>query len=521
MRNSKCRLFILCSSREQEENKYGQYSKWRQVYTKAQEALRTCDEHEHEELSCFCKTCEKFICTKCAKTTHIGHDWDLVSLVAKKRRKESPILCRKIKQENMPRCREKLRTIDSNISTLEKESDEDLKMLEDRRIVMISIVNQIIDEMKRKREESRKEGSTKIEETRHWLVKKIQYLEKMTTSLESNIDSYSDFDVIEMELEMLTTLSKVESFVVTIASPAVKFLPGEINKDVIETMIGRIEETTMTIVDDRIGVKEMRSFKKFDSAIYNIALVSSSQAWTSDVDSYDLKLLSLQDTETKMFSIPPFRDLIRLSNGDFVITDYRKQVIRQVSTAGKVRDIVSTKPLHPSRISKTHTDNILVAVYDDGDKYKLQPSSRRLVHRMTLKGKVLNTYEFREDGITRLFTFPGVSSENGNSDICVINRISDAIGEVVVLHSDGRMRFTYRGLDDSIFDPMTVECDSETRIIVLDRDNKSLHLLNPDGTFLRHLLSNMFDKPRTIALYHNNLWIGFVDGTVKVYKYNK
>ena len=45
---------------------------------KAQETTSTCDEHEHEELSCFCNTCEKFICTKCAKTEHHGHDWDLV-----------------------------------------------------------------------------------------------------------------------------------------------------------------------------------------------------------------------------------------------------------------------------------------------------------------------------------------------------------------------------------------------------------------------------------------------------------
>ena len=116
---------------------------------KAQEALKTCNEHQNEELSCFCKTCKKFICTTCAKTTHNGHDWDFIPIVAKKRFKETPILCRKIRQNNMPRCREKLRDVDANISDVEKASDEDVKKLEERRTEIIDAINQIIDDQKK------------------------------------------------------------------------------------------------------------------------------------------------------------------------------------------------------------------------------------------------------------------------------------------------------------------------------------------------------------------------------------
>ena len=118
---------------------------------KFQVALKTCEEHQNEELSCFCKTCKKFICTQCAKTTHHGHEWDFIPITAKKRRKETPILCRKIKRENMPRCREKLRAVDLNISEVEKASDDDQKKLEERRTSMIETINQIIDEQKQKR----------------------------------------------------------------------------------------------------------------------------------------------------------------------------------------------------------------------------------------------------------------------------------------------------------------------------------------------------------------------------------
>ena len=92
-----------------------------------------------------------------------------------------------------------------------------------------------------------------------------------------------------------------------------------------------------------------------------------------------------------------------------------------------------------------------------------------------------------------------------------------------MLHGDGRVRTTYRGQGDSgsEFDPFDVACDSKKRIIVLDDNNKSLHLLSPDGTFLRYLLPDMCDIPCTIALYQGSLWVGFYKGAVKVYKYTE
>ena len=485
---------------------------------KAQEALKTCEEHPNEELSCFCKTCKKFICTTCAKTIHHGHEWDFIPLVAKKRRKETPILCRKIKQDNMPRCREKLRAVDGNIADVEKASDEDVKRLEERRSGLIDAINQIIDEEKRKRTAIKEREIRKLREDGSQLWTKIEYLDKMTTSLDSNIGSYTDFDIIEMEIEMLNTLTELEAYDEGVPVTEVTFVPGEINRTVIAEMIGRIEETTVN-VDASVTVEEVKTLKEFDKKIFNIAPISSNQAWVADNKSYLIKRLSLQNTETTSVTLPPHDDFITLTNGDFIVTHYKDRVIRRVTSAGKVSDIVSTKPLHPSWISKTKTGDVLVSLQDDGDNYKLRPSSHRLVQRMTLTGKVLNTYEFREDGKTWLFTVPWRATENGNSDICVINRTSDNTGKLIVLHRDGRVRASYCG-QDSKFDPRDVACDSKKRIIVSDCTNKCLHLLGPDGTFLRYLLSDMFDFPHVMALYQGNMWIGFDKGAVKVYKYN-
>ena len=484
---------------------------------KAQEALKTCDDHQNEELSCFCKTCKKFICTTCAKTTHHGHEWDFIPLVAKKRRKETPILCRKIKKDNMPRSREKLRIFDENISDVEKASDEDVKKLEEIGNVMIDAINQIIDEQKRKRMAIKEKNSTKLKEDRSQLRTKLEYLDKMTTSLDSNIGAYTDFDVIEMEIEMLKALAELEAYNVGVPDTEVTYVPGEINRAVIAEMIGRIEEKTAN-VDDSVTVEEVKTFKEFDKAIRTVAPISSNQAWVREFQNYTIKQLSLQSQETNSVTLPPHDDFITSSNGDFIVTGYKDQVIRRVTSAGKVSDIVSTKPLHPQWISKTQAGDLLISMTDGGDYYTLQPSSRRLVQRMTLTGKVLNTYEFREDGVTRLFTWPARTAENGNS-ICVINGTSSKTGELIVLHGGGRVRFTYRGHEDYEFDPSDVACDSKKRIIVSDYSNRSLHMLSPGGTFLRYLLSDMFDFPLVMALYQGNMWVGFDKGAVKVYRY--
>ena len=393
-----------------------------------------------------------------------------------------------------------------------------MKRLEKKRTAMIDEINQVIDEQKRKQIVVKEKESRNMRDDRSQFRTKIDYLDKMTTSLDSNIGAYTDFDVIEMEIKMLKALTELEAYNGDRSITEVKYVPGEINRAAIAEMIDRIEETTATF-DAGVNIEEVKTFNEFDEIIRTIAPMPGDQALVGDDEINTIKQLSLQSTKTKTVTLPPHSDFITLSNGDFIVTHYKDQEIRRFMSAGKVSDIVSTKPLSPSCISKTQTGDILATLMDDGDDYKLRPSSRRLVQRITLTGNVLHTYEFREDGVTRLFTLPHRTAENGNSEICVINRTSGDTGELVVLHGDGRVKATYRGEEAFRFDPMDVVCDSKNIIIVSDWNNKCLHLLSPDGKFLRYLLSDIFESPYVIAFYQASLWIGFREGTVKVYKF--
>ena len=493
----------------------------------AQEALKTCDEHEHKELSFFCETCKKFICISCGKTTHHGHDWDLVSSIAKERRIETPKLCRMVKKKHISRCRKNICGLDTIV---EEKRQQDSNKLEEQRKIVINLINEIADEKKKKRDDL---ASEQIKEIKG-IEKKLDYLDKMATSLDTNIAAYSDYDVIDMEEQMLRVVTEVESYDVDV--DAVTFLPGEVDRGLIEGMIGEIDDGTTTEGDDStsvedgrntddddrieeeetvddddiVSVEEIKTFNEFDHLIKTIVPISDTQAWVGDYSSTDIKLLSCQNVKANRMTLTSYGpgDFITFSNGDFIVTDFDKREIRRVTTTGEESVLVRTKPLRPLWISRTQTDDILVNLKDGGDDFKLGPSSRRLVQRITLTGKVLQTYEFQEDGVTWLFTLPERTAENGNSDICVTNLTSYATGELIVLHADGRVRFTYNGLkeDGLQFEPTDITCDSKCRIIVSVVSyftNICLHLLSADGTCLsRYLMSDVVDNfgsPQAIA----------------------
>ena len=479
---------------------------------KAQSVVRTCDKHQHEEITCYCKDCKTYACTTCVKKEHGQHDWDLVSSVAKVRRKETPKLCCKIKEEDMPKFKKYVEDIDARISTNTAKRQKNIGSLENSRVSIIDSVNKIIEKRKQQVEEfTEKQGDSLMKE-RQELVRRLDYVEKMTTALDSNVEAYSDFDLFEMEEEMLTEVRKLWTYNSANNSKVSVYLPGKMDVGVLHKMIGEVQEE-----DTNEYQEVVNTFKPFDAEIWTIFPISETEAWMSAKKVKEIKLISTSGNEVTQMGHTK-TNFIVLSNGNHIVVNTKSQIIERVMSDGTKNVVFSTQPLFPLKISMTCTEDILLSLSSERSSYNLHPSSRRLVQRMTLTGNVVNSYEFKEDGTTRLFTLPGKSTENGNTDICVINGISSNDAELVVLYRDGRLRFKYGGQN-----PRDVECDARCRIIVsnLTTEN-SVHLLSPNGLLLGYILSDdviLDNTPWRISLYGNNLWIGCRDGTVKVCRY--
>jgi hypothetical protein len=164
---------------------------------------------------------------------------------------------------------------------------------------------------------------------------------------------------------------------------------------------------------------------------------------------------------------------------------------------------------------------LLVSLVDTESKlYELDLHSKRLVRHITLTRNVIREYEYQDDDQTRLFTVPRRVRQNGNSDICVVNRTSDITGDVVILSFSGRLRSVYHGQNmKKDFRPSDVECDSLCNILVIDSNYHRIHLLSPGGQFLTFLLTeNEVYRPTALSVYGSDLWVGDSKGTVKVFQ---
>lgn len=98
---------------------------------------------------------------------------------------------------------------------------------------------------------------------------------------------------------------------------------------------------------------------------------------------------------------------------------------------------------------------------------------------------------------------------------------SNSTSELVILSSSGSLKYVYRGQKmRKKFNASDVAYDSYCNIIICDISDSKIHLLSPDGKFLKYLLTeNEVTHPWSIFLYRYTLWVGDKHGLVKVLQY--
>ncbi|XP_062573977.1 uncharacterized protein LOC134235824 [Saccostrea cucullata] len=173
----------------------------------------------------------------------------------------------------------------------------------------------------------------------------------------------------------------------------------------------------------------------------------------------------------------------------------------------------------------------------DGTITTLLRESRRLlcIHSSRINGDILVGFESglkRYDwsgahhiklGTRSYFRYgdcyPIFITENKNGDIWV----SDRHREVVVMDKLGQHRFNYRGLYKSDFYPCGICTDILGQVLVCDAFDPSIHLVDQNGQFLRHLLTEEHGLRCPMALCvdeKHNLYVGEKNSnTITVYKY--
>ena len=195
-----------------------------------------CPDHPERKISCFCGTCNNFICSACAKGVHRDHDWDIIASSANNLQQKTTSLCQRITDDMIPKCRQRLQEIDDNILAEEKRKDDDMQNLEDRRTAMIDAVNEVANKMKQARDKLPRKESTALKRKRLQLGKTMKYLENIAAGIST--ESKDSSQVTELEKEMLKISDEVESYDTGNCNQSVRFVTGELNHASLEEMFG-------------------------------------------------------------------------------------------------------------------------------------------------------------------------------------------------------------------------------------------------------------------------------------------
>ncbi|XP_062581496.1 uncharacterized protein LOC134243279 [Saccostrea cucullata] len=475
--------------------------------------IEMCKTHDLP-IDMLCEDCDEFICAKCAKTDHKEHEWSTIPTAATEKRRGLLKFLTKIKEGDLPGMNEKMEKVTKQITENKKLCDSEIIMLQKHVDEIMASLTEIRKNNERRLKDNLEEKNKKLNEVKSKLFKKKKEIEEMVKFMEKNNSTMSDYGFIDNQRELTKMLSGPDVDI-TDSKHSVRYVKGEISAKVMENMIGE----TLDLDDFRLT--ETNSFKYVDKVIVKLRALCEDQCYIGDKKSPYFEHVNKEGERKHKYDIAA-NDMCVTDTRDVYFTDFNKKSIRCLSPSGSVSTVISTDPLLPLGICQSVDGGLLVTLRDyESDYFKLESHSRRMVRHITVTGDVIHEYEYQEDGRTRLFTFPVTVTQNSNSDICVVNRTSDTIGELVIMSPSGHRKSVYHGqnLTEDFF-PTDVTSDSLCYILVADLFNKQIHLLSPDGDFLKFLLTdNEVNRPLRLSLYKSTLWVGYYEGLVKVFRY--
>ena len=166
-------------------------------------------------------------------------------------------------------------------------------------------------------------------------------------------------------------------------------------------------------------------------------------------------------------------------------TDYVNRSINLVSN-NQVQTLIRLQGWFPSNICVASSGDFLVLLIKDTEAIADDVYEPRVARYSGSTEK--QSIQWDDQG--KLLYLSGSNIiENRNLDICVVDWI---LRSVTVVNSAGKLRFKYRQppfATKKVFYPCGITTDSQSRILVTDCENHSIHILDQDGQFLR-LINN-------------------------------
>lgn len=235
----------------------------------------------------------------------------------------------------------------------------------------------------------------------------------------------------------------------------------------------------------------------------DVAFVRNEEIWTTSSFDEFLRLYKLDGklvniVQTKSGKVPFGISIIRF--GDLVYVDNYDRSLNIVKGT-EVHTMIKLQEWRPLGVCSSYSDELLLLMVNDSNNQakvlRYSGSTEKQSIQLEDKGKPL----FPPTGS---YNFPICICENKHYDICVTDKKAKA---VLIVDENGELQFRYTSFK-RLFQPMGILTDRQSRILISDRINNLIHILNPDGRLLRYIDNCYLEFPSDLYVDKNdNLFV--------------
>lgn len=236
-----------------------------------------------------------------------------------------------------------------------------------------------------------------------------------------------------------------------------------------------------------------------NNSFCHVSCVSNKEIWISGCDEflrlYNLEGKLVKSIKTKSGNVPIAIAIIRFD--DLIYADKYDRSLNIVKGT-EVHTMIKLHGWRPLGVCSSSSDELLLLMVNDSNNQtkvvRYSGSTEKQSIQFEDKGKTLLSP-------TGSYDFPTCICENKNFDICVADKNAKA---VVIVDQNGKLRFRYT----SVFPPVGIVTDSQSRILISDHIYNTIHILNQDGRLLRYIDNCFLQCPLGLCLDNNdNLFV--------------
>ncbi|XP_021339876.1 uncharacterized protein LOC110441100 [Mizuhopecten yessoensis] len=505
-----------------------------------------CEEHPGSPMISVCITCDTtLVCVDCmTDTLHNGHVFKKPKTISNEIKTEL-----KTKVTEVYKLEIDLESELKEFETLKTQQDKILiertTSIETGQKVLINAVNEMTNTFKSEYNNQKKNNCNELQDVINDISTELKNVRQHREKVKRIIDQTDDLAVVHDSRDLKDFDGQRKPHP---QHAAIKFPPGKLDSDQLKLVFeGKAAEikalTTLQGVQAGTVIRQRKepvlesTFKHSKSSfVTGMCYGSYEKSW---VKCHDEKELILIDKHGHVDKTVPFdfsvRGMPTVSDDTLLLCGGDNRNIKQILlSSGKVTTVFSTGKLYPQYVCTAPSGDLYVTLTDKHD-YNTTADSERILIQYSPKGREKGRARFDKRGDV-LFVGPSTVMISNTGDVIGVTNDTDKLNShLVLLNTDLTLRLRYLGngkvvsgeekFDTTTYKPETKYAindfifDSFDNIIFCEVYSKCVQLMSKDCVPLATLLPKQEYIPMSITMNGDRMWIGFLDGTVKIYQY--